>query len=92
MKRYVITYLFTYYFSFWQALLQSLEQQLANEPSEDCPDPMTTLRMRVPSGDMLTRRFLADQAIRMVLVYLGTKGYHTEQYKVLTTFPKKDVS
>ncbi|XP_033636395.1 FAS-associated factor 1-like [Asterias rubens] len=75
-----------------KALLQSLEQQLANEPSEDCPDPMTTLRMRVPSGDMLTRRFLADQAIRMVLVYLGTKGYHTEQYKVLTTFPKKDLT
>ncbi|XP_038048541.1 FAS-associated factor 1-like [Patiria miniata] len=75
-----------------KALLQSLEQQLPDEPSESCLEPTTTLRMRVPGGDVLTRRFLAEQPIRMVMVYLGTKGYHAEDFKVLTTFPKKDLT
>ncbi|XP_022101675.1 FAS-associated factor 1-like isoform X2 [Acanthaster planci] len=75
-----------------KALLESLEQQLPDEPAENCPKPTTTLRMRMPGGDVLTRRFLAEQPIRTVMVYLGTKGYHSEDFKVLTTFPKKDLT
>ena len=70
----------------------SFQSQLNAEPPEDSTEPISTVRMRLPTGEMLTRRFIATNPMRMVIMYLGTKGYHTEDYKILTTFPKKDVS
>ena len=75
-----------------QARRMSYQSQLTVEPPEDCPEPVATVRMRLPTGEMLTRRFIATSPMGMVIMFLGTKGYHTEDYKILTTYPKKDVS
>ena len=70
----------------------SYQSQLTVEPPEDCQEPVATIRFRLPTGEMLTRRFIATNPMGMVIMFLGTKGYHTEDYKILTTYPKKDVS
>lgn len=75
-----------------QAVRRSLQEQLTDEPPADCPEPMTTLRVRLPNGETLIRRFLAAERMQMVLNYLGSKGFNSDNHKVLTTFPKKDVS
>lgn len=75
-----------------EAVRRSLQEQLTDEPPADCPEPMTTLRVRLPNGETLIRRFLAAERMQMVLNYLGSKGFNSDNHKVLTTFPKKDLT
>ncbi|XP_071846611.1 FAS-associated factor 1-like [Apostichopus japonicus] len=75
-----------------EAIRRSLEEQLTDEPPEDCSEPMTTLRMRLPNGETLIRRFLANERMQMVLNFLGSQGFNSENHKVLTTWPKKDLT
>eukprot|EP00057_Strongylocentrotus_purpuratus_P028360 XP_011682834.1 PREDICTED: FAS-associated factor 1 isoform X1 [Strongylocentrotus purpuratus] len=75
-----------------EAIRLSLEQQLAVEPDEDSDLPISTLRMRLPTGEMMTRRFLASEKVQMVLDFLGSKGYHSDSHKILTTWPKRDLT
>ena len=87
-----VMYFSPIYFHFFQARILSYQSQLTTEPPPDTTEPVSTVRMRLPTGEMITRRFLAATPIRMAIMFLGTKGYHAEDYKILTTFPKKDVS
>ncbi|XP_054764516.2 FAS-associated factor 1-like [Lytechinus pictus] len=75
-----------------EAIRLSLEQQLADEPDEGSDLPISTLRMRLPTGETMTRRFLASEKLQMVLVFLGSKGYHSDTHKILTTWPKRDLT
>ena len=41
---------------------------------------------------MITRRFLVTSRLQVLLNFVTAKGYDTANYKVLTTFPRRDVS
>jgi len=43
-------------------------------------------------GNQLERRFLASQTLQTVLDYLTTEGYPSSEYKVLSSWPRRDVS
>lgn len=75
-----------------QMIKQSLVATIPDEPSADCQETMARLRFRCPDGDILTRRFLGSTQLQTLLNYLVTLGYSREEYKVLTTFPRRDVS
>ena len=45
-----------------------------------------------PGGNQLERRFLASQTLQTVLDYLTIKGYPSSEYKVLSSWPRRDVS
>ncbi|CAC5398875.1 FAF1 [Mytilus coruscus] len=75
-----------------EALKLSAEIAMPNEPSQDCKDPITVLRIRTPDGETLSRRFRAEEPLKHLIYYVTSKGFHTEGYKLLTTFPRKDIS
>ena len=45
-----------------------------------------------PGGNQLERRFLASQTLQTVLDYLTIEGYPSSEYKVLSSWPRRDVS
>ena len=65
---------------------------LPPEPDTGCPEPVTLIRFRCPDGKTFSRRFLASDQLRVLLTYLGSNGYKLNNYKVLTTYPRRDVS
>ena len=75
-----------------QAIRQSVADQLPDEPPPGCTEPVSTIRIRCPEGVVLTRRFLAQHPLQVLLNFVTSKGFHMEEYKVITTFPRRDVS
>ncbi|ESO92378.1 hypothetical protein LOTGIDRAFT_120993 [Lottia gigantea] len=71
---------------------QSVSRSLAPEPPEDATYLISQIRFRVQGGDVITRRFRADDTIQTLLNFLITKGFHTEEYKVITTYPRRDIT
>ena len=70
----------------------SLENQLPEEPAATCSEPVALLRIRCPDGRVLNRRFLAAEPLAVLLTYVGSAGFEPDTYKLLTTYPRKDVS
>ena len=70
----------------------SLENQLPEEPAAACAEPVALLRIRCPDGRVLNRRFLAAEPLAVLLTYVGSVGFEPDTYKLLTTYPRKDVS
>jgi len=64
---------------------------LTPEPPESQPQ-VVVLRFRLPGGELLTRRFSLERSLEDVFDFLLVKGYNTQQYRVLTSFPKKDIT
>lgn len=75
-----------------QAIRLSLEQALPPEPSEDSGKQISKLRIRTPSGEFLERRFLGSCKLQVLFDFVASKGYPFEEFKLLTTFPRKNVS
>ncbi|XP_013397035.1 FAS-associated factor 1 [Lingula anatina] len=75
-----------------EAIQQSLADQLPDEPPADSKEPISILRIRIPGGEFITRRFLAKHPLQILLNFITSKGYHMEEYKVLTTYPRRDIS
>ena len=75
-----------------EAIMASLARILPDEPPEGCTKPVTKLRIRTPSGEVLTRKFLASETVGTLMDYLTTKGFITAEYKVLSTFPRRDIT
>jgi hypothetical protein len=71
--------------------VQEAESSLPSEPSADSPNPLANIRFRTPS-ETFARRFLASDSLRILLLFLRSKGYRPEEYKVLSTFPRRDLS
>lgn len=76
----------------FQAIQQSAALQIPDEPEENSEEPVARLRFRTPTGEVKLRRFRASEPLRNVLFYLTSEGFHIEDYKILTTFPRRDVS
>jgi len=66
-------------------------QSLPPEPAQNCGEPLANIRFRTP-GSQLQRRFLASDPLSTLLLYLRSEGFRTGDYKVLTSFPRRDIS
>nr|XP_037855720.1 FAS-associated factor 1 isoform X3 [Chlorocebus sabaeus] len=75
-----------------EAIRLSLEQALPPEPKEENAEPVSKLRIRTPSGEFLERRFLASSKLQIVFDFVASKGFPWDEYKLLSTFPRRDVT
>ncbi|XP_044530628.1 FAS-associated factor 1 [Gracilinanus agilis] len=75
-----------------EAIRLSLEQSLPPEPKEENTEPVSKLRIRTPSGEFLERRFLASSRLRVVFDFVASKGFPWDEFKLLSTFPRRDVT
>ncbi|XP_015752631.1 PREDICTED: FAS-associated factor 1-like [Acropora digitifera] len=70
----------------------SLMDHLPSEPGSECTTPVSNFRFRLPNGDTVTRRFLATNPLQCVLTFVQTKGFLDSEYKVVTNFPRRNLS
>jgi FAS-associated factor 2 len=72
---------------------QEVLKRLPAEPPADQPaGSITCIRFRLPEGKTSTRRFLADEPLQVLLDYLLVEGFPHSDYKVLSSWPRKDVN
>lgn len=76
----------------FQAVRKSLAEQLPPEPSSETTRPVSHIRVRLPNGGTIGRSFTADTPLSLLLMYIASEGYPSEQYKVLASWPRIDVS
>jgi len=74
------------------SLMEKAEAKVPQEPAADCGKPMANIRFRPPTGDLFTRRFLATDSLSVLLNFLVSKGYLTGEYKVLSSWPRRDLT
>ncbi|RXN00921.1 FAS-associated factor 1, partial [Acipenser ruthenus] len=75
-----------------EAIRLSLEQALPPEPEEEGSEPISKLRIRTPSGEFLERRFLGSCKLQVLFDFVASKGFPWEEFKLLTTFPRRNVT
>jgi len=64
---------------------------LPDEPAADNPLPLANIKFRAPQ-QMITRRFFATDKLSTLLLYLTSIGYKPENFKVLSSWPRRDIS
>lgn len=64
---------------------------LPAEPAADCGKTLANIRFRTPSSN-LARRFLGSSPLSVLLLYLRSEGFRPEEYKVLSSFPRRDLT
>lgn len=75
-----------------EAIRKSLAEQLPPEPEEDCDAPISHIRVRLPSGVTIARRFLASDPLERLLTFIGSQGFPITEYKVLANWPRRDLT
>lgn len=50
------------------------------------------IRVRQPGGVMVERRFEGAAPLRHLLAFVASRGFPVEEYKVITSYPRRDVS
>uniref|UniRef100_A0A674IEP5 UBX domain-containing protein n=1 Tax=Terrapene triunguis TaxID=2587831 RepID=A0A674IEP5_9SAUR len=75
-----------------EAIRLSLEQALPPEPKKESTESVSKLRIRTPSGEFFERRFLASSKLQVVFDFVASKGYPWGEFKLLGTFPRRDVT
>eukprot|EP00092_Neocalanus_flemingeri_P101891 GFUD01130284.1.p1 GENE.GFUD01130284.1~~GFUD01130284.1.p1 ORF type:complete len:322 (-),score=68.72 GFUD01130284.1:116-1081(-) len=64
---------------------------LQPEPAANCSEVMAKIRFRLPSSS-LVRRFLGSSQLSELLQYLRSEGFKPEEFKILTSYPRRDLS
>ncbi|XP_014669682.1 PREDICTED: FAS-associated factor 1-like [Priapulus caudatus] len=64
------------------------------EPDTDCTEPTSIIsRLRYATAmSTIERRFLANNPLQVILNWVASKGYPLETYKVLQSWPRRDVT
>ncbi|XP_044156751.1 FAS-associated factor 1 isoform X1 [Bufo gargarizans] len=75
-----------------EAIRLSLEQSLPPEPPEEQSEPQSKLRIRTPRGEFIERRFLSSNPLQVVFNFVASKGFPGHEYKLLSTFPRRDIT
>jgi len=71
--------------------ISQIAKGLPSEPDESSRH--AKLRFRGTCGSkQLQRRFLADAPLSQVFAYLASEGYSAEDHKLLSSWPRRDVS
>jgi len=64
---------------------------LPPEPAANCGEVLANIRFRTPQST-LARRFLGSSPLSVLLLYLRSQGFRPEEYKVLASFPRRDLT
>ncbi|KAJ8978931.1 hypothetical protein NQ317_002992 [Molorchus minor] len=78
-----------------EAYRKKVEADLPPEPPLGQGDGITKLKFRLPKGNILREDSmpLLHLSMKQVLLdFLVVKGYPTEEYKVISSWPRRDVS
>ncbi|XP_076220942.1 fas associated factor casp isoform X2 [Nomia melanderi] len=75
-----------------EAYRQTIESSLPPEPLEGVNDGVLRVRIWLPAGRVLQRRFQSDTPLQTLLNFLIAEGYPTEEYRILRSWPRRDVS
>ncbi|XP_015178994.1 PREDICTED: FAS-associated factor 1 isoform X1 [Polistes dominula] len=75
-----------------EAHRQAIESSLPPEPLQNAGDGVLKVRVRLPAGKYLERRFQPDTPLQTLLNFLIVEGYPTEEYKVLSSWPRRDLT
>ncbi|KAK7100551.1 FAS-associated factor 1-like [Littorina saxatilis] len=75
-----------------EAIEESIARSVPDEPAEGANGNISQLRFRVPGGKQITRRFWAENTVQDLLNFITGQGFHMEEYKVLSTFPRRDIT
>jgi len=67
------------------------KQILPPEPGADDSKPLANIRFRTPS-ETITRRFYGTDTLSILLTYLASVGYSPSEYKILSSWPRRDIS
>lgn len=70
----------------------TLESLVPPEPPADTQEPVAQLRIRCPDGEALNRRFRGSESVQVLLHFVAAKGYPADKFRLLTSFPKRDLS
>ncbi len=62
------------------------------EPPQQSTAKVATIRFRWPSGETAQRRFLATDRLAAVLDFAAGHGYFADEYKILTSWPRRDLT
>lgn len=68
----------------------AVESQLPQEPIDD--GQVITFRFRPPKGEMFERKFLPLNKLQVLFNYLLVKGYRIEEYKLISPWPRRELS
>lgn len=70
----------------------AVESNLPPEPDAEAGTNVWKIKVRLPGGKFLERRFHPDTPLQILLNFLIVEGYPTDEYKVLSSWPRRDVS
>lgn len=67
--------------------------KLPQEPDDKTPSSQVTrIRFRLPDGEFVQRRFFIDNKLQSIIDFMTGHGYFIEKYKLLSTWPRKDLT
>lgn len=62
------------------------------EPPADSSERVVQIRLKLPNGRSLTRRFLASAELGVLLVYLDSLGYPLTRFKILKNWRRQELA
>ncbi|XP_020281775.1 FAS-associated factor 1 [Pseudomyrmex gracilis] len=77
-----------------EAHRQAVESSLPPEPQQGAGDGIMKVRVRLPAGEYLERKFQSDTPLQTLFNFLIVEGYPTEEYKILSCsdWPRRDLT
>ncbi|XP_071557811.1 FAS-associated factor 1 isoform X2 [Temnothorax nylanderi] len=75
-----------------EAHRQAVESSLPPEPQQGTGDGVMKVRVRLPAGKFLERKFQSDTPLQTLFNFLIVEGYPTEEYKLLSSWPRRDLT
>jgi hypothetical protein len=71
---------------------QDARNNLPEEPQAGSTAAITRIRFRLPNGEFLQRQFFIANKLQALFDFVTTHGYFSEQYKLLSSWPRKDLA
>lgn len=65
--------------------------RLPDEPAENAGG-ITKIRVRVPKGEFLERRFKETDSLQTLLDWLHVQGFRSADFKLLSCWPRRDLT
>jgi hypothetical protein len=67
-------------------------ESLPAEPDESEKLQVSRIRFRMPNGEFLQRRFYISNKLKAALDFMTSQGYFVENYKLLSSWPRRDLT